>query len=240
MSATWILADAHGGQDPRIDRALVELLDRARGRASTLLVLGDLFTAWLGPARFHTPLQREVVARLEALRAHGTRVELAIGNRDYLMDALVGSAFDQLHDGEALVDVAGVPTLVTHGDRVNPADRAYLLWHHLSRSAAARAVLAVLPGAAGRALASKTERGLDATNQAYKTGLLPLGALEALGRRAASRGAARALVGHFHHDRVLDVAGGVPVVVAPGFVDHRRILVASTGGALASVPLAAL
>lgn len=240
MSATWILADAHGGQDRTTDDALVELLGRARHRASTLLVLGDLFTAWLGPARFHTPLQREVVARLEALRAVGTRVELVVGNRDYLMGALVGSALDAVHEGESLVDVAGVPTLVAHGDRINPDDLAYHAWYRLSRGAFARGLLALLPGRAGRALAASTERGLDGTNQAYKTGDLPIAALEALGRRAARRGAARALVGHFHHDRVLDVGGGAPVVVAPGFVDHQRILVADRRGALVSTPLAAL
>ena len=45
----------------------------------------------------------------------------------------------------------------------------------------------------------------------------------------------RALVGHFHHDRTIDVAGGVPVIVAPAWLDHRRILVVGDGGALVSV-----
>jgi len=75
-------------------------------------------------------------------------------------------------------------------------------------------------------------------NPRYKTGVLPLGALEALGRRAAAQGAQGALVGHFHHDRLVGVSGGAPVRVAPGWCDHERLLVAEPGGPLRSVPAA--
>lgn len=236
----WVLADPHGGHDPDADRALVRLLAQAARARADLLIMGDLFVAWLAPERFWTPLQRRVLEGVAAVRAAGGQTRFVVGNRDYLVEALLGTVFDQVLTDEAVVPVAGRPTLVCHGDRLNRADWPYLMWHRLSRSGPAEALLGLLPGAAGRALAARTEARMARVNTRYKTGVLPLGALEALGRRAAAQGAARALVGHFHHDRVLPVADGAPVVVAPGWFEHRRILVGGPDGALCSTPADAL
>lgn len=234
----WILADPHGGQDAEADRALVSLLDRAIDERADLFVMGDLFTGWLAPARFHGELEREVLARFRRLRATGARVDFVVGNRDYLVkETLEGDTFDAVYEGASVIDLAGMPTLVVHGDRANPDDRAYHLWYALSRSAPATKLLSMLPGAIGRRLVSRTESGLSKTNARYKTGVLPIAALEALGREGARRGASRVLVGHFHHDRTIDVPGGVPVVIAPGWFEHRRVLSARADGSLVSTPL---
>jgi UDP-2,3-diacylglucosamine hydrolase len=234
----WILADPHGGQDADADRALVLLLDRAIEERADLFVLGDLFTGWLAPDRFLGELERTVLARFRALRQRGARVDFVVGNRDYLVkETLEGDAFDAVYEDAQVIDLAGRPTLVVHGDRANPDDRAYRLWYALSRSRPATKLLKSLPGALGRRLVSRTERGLSKTNTSYKTGVLPIRALEALGREGARRGASRVLVGHFHHDRTIDVPDGVPVVIAPGWFEHRRVLAARADGSLVSTPL---
>jgi UDP-2,3-diacylglucosamine hydrolase len=240
MQPQWVLGDPHGGHDRRADEALVALLARAAAERVDLVVMGDLFVAWLAPERFWTPLQRRILEALAAVRAAGGQTRLVVGNRDYLAETLAGSVFDAVYPDEVVVPVAGRPTLLCHGDRLNPADWPYHTWRRLSRSAPVEAVLRRLPGPAGRALAARTEARMAGVNARYKTGQLPLAALEALGRRAAAQGAARALVGHFHHDRVLPVAGGAPVVVAPGWFEHRRVLVGTSDGALRSVPVEAL
>jgi UDP-2,3-diacylglucosamine hydrolase len=238
---TWILADAHAGAYPESDRALLDLLDLLRARDADLLILGDLFLAWLGPRRFWTPFQTEVLDRLTTLRKAQHRIIFVVGNRDYLVkESLLGSVFDQVHDDGAIIDLGRLPTLVVHGDRVNGGDLAYRLWRRFSRSLPATELLLRLPGRVGRALAEHTERRLSGTNRRYKSGALPIPALEALGRRARDQGAARALVGHFHQDRVIEVDGGVPVIVAPGWFEHRRVLVCHSDGSLASMPLEGL
>jgi hypothetical protein len=73
------------------------------------------------------------------------------------------------------------------------------------------------------------------TNRAYKTQDLPFAAITELGCRAREAGAKRALVGHFHQDRVVDIASGVPVVLAPAWLEHRRVLVVGQNGALRSI-----
>lgn len=235
----WVLADPHGGGDAVADRALLRLLERAQAKQADLLILGDLFLAWLGPARFHTPFQAEVVAALVALRRQGGRIRFVVGNRDYLTEE-APPAFDEVHHGETKLDVAGVPTWVLHGDRAQPKDRAYRTWHQLSRSAPVTYALRRAPGAWGRALAGRVEAQLRGTNQTYKSGRLPLEVIEAIGRRAQAAQCAQALVGHFHHDRVVDVPDGAPVILAPGWCEHQRVLVAEPNGILRSWALASL
>ena len=230
----WILADPHGGGDEAADLALLELLRHAARAGADLSILGDLFLAWLGRPRFWTAAQRRILEALAALRARGARVELVVGNRDYLVSEAL---FDAVHHEEVLLPLGGVPTLVAHGDLLNRADLFYLGWHAASRSLPARALLSALPGAVGRHLAASVAERFRGLNTGYKTGTLPMAALEALGRRAQARGAARALVGHFHHDRVVAVPGGAPVVIAPGWCEHRRILVVEPDGSLRSVGL---
>lgn len=241
MRPVWIVADPHGGAGGPADAALLELLDLARDRRADLFLLGDLFLGWIALERAFTPFQREVIERLRAHRRAALGVQLVVGNRDYLTPRLVGDVFDRVLEGEALIELGGSPVVVTHGDLLRSSDLAYRAWRGLTRSAPVSAVLGALPGSAAGALAARAERALRRTNLAYKTGDLPIPSLLELGRRAAARGARRALIGHFHHDRTLDVPGGAPVVIAPGWLDHQRILVLERGlGPPRSVSLAEL
>lgn len=229
----YVLADAHAGADPEADRALLEFL-RSLG-SDELLILGDLFRAFVGLPQFWGPAERRVLDALTELRRRGGRVRFVVGNRDYLIRPFPALPIDEVIEDRAVIDLGGQPTLVTHGDRLDPEDHFYRAWHRLSRGRLAGFVLARLPGFVGRSLASRTERALSHTNRAYKAGPLPTEALRALGMEAAALGARRALVGHFHHDQTLEVPDGVPVRLAPAWLDHRRVLRVGAGGALESV-----
>lgn len=234
-----MLSDPHGGEDEASDRALLELLRRAEGRAD-LLILGDLFTAWLGPRRFHTPFQREVLRRIHRVRQSGRKVTFVVGNRDYLVeDRFLPGVFDRICRGESLVAVEQVPTWVCHGDQIVSADWPYRLWRRVSRARPVARGLERVPARLGRALAAGAQRALAPLNAGFKTGALPIAALEALGRRAFERGATRALVGHFHHGLTIPVPGGAPVQIAPAWPEYREVLV-SHGSALTPTPLGAL
>jgi UDP-2,3-diacylglucosamine hydrolase len=219
---TWVLGDPHAGADREADRALLDLLDRAAERQVELVVMGDLFVAWIAIERFHTPVQREVLEKMRAIRARGGTVRFVVGNRDYLAERMIGTAFDTVHDDETVLDLAGVPTMVVHGDRLNARDRSYLVWRRFSRSAPLAAAVTRLPSAIGRRLAGSIERRMRDLNRAYKTGALPRDGIAALAERAKAAGARRAIVGHFHAPQTIEAA--VPVLVAPGWFEHREVL----------------
>lgn len=221
---TWLLGDPHVGHDRDADEALLALLADAAAQRVDLVIMGDLFLAWLARDRFFTDDQRRVVDALRAIRAGGGKVRFVVGNRDYLTPGLTGDVFDEVYDGEVLVDVGGQKVMLLHGDGLNPADRPYRAWRALSRNPVATALLERLPGAAGRALAARTERGLRDVNAKYKAGPLPREALAAVAHRAAVAGAEHIYVGHFHEDTTLEFAGCPPLTIVPGWFEHRRVL----------------
>jgi UDP-2,3-diacylglucosamine hydrolase len=231
----WVLADPHAGQDAEADDALLRVIQKAAAAQADLLIMGDLFVAWLAPERFWTPRQRPVLEAIRAVRTQGGRTRFVVGNRDYLVPTLQGSVFDVVYTGEVVTEVAGQLTLLSHGDGLNPNDRPYLAWRALSRSPAITRLLHRLPAGAGQALAQRTERQMAGVNKQYKSGDLPQAQLQALGERAKARGAVQALVGHFHHDCTIAVPEGAPVICVPGWCEHQRLLVADAEGRLQSV-----
>src|SRR5688500_15551102 len=119
--------------------------------------MGDLFVAWIAIDRFLTDLQREVLARFEAIRARGGSIRFVVGNRDYLPERMLGRAFDAVHGEETLIDLCGAPTMIVHGDRLNPRDRPYLAWYRFSRSRPLEALIERLPAFVGRRIARSEE-----------------------------------------------------------------------------------
>ncbi len=231
----WIVGDAHAGIDPDSDRALVELFSTAPTAGADLLLMGDLFVAWLGPERFWPPHHRPVLEALRAARHGGCRVTMVVGNRDYLCEALAGDVFDEVIGRPGRRRIGGQPTWLLHGDGIVPEDRAYRRWRSISRSRVARAILRRLPAAVGRALPAWTERGLRHTNADYKTGAVPVRALREVARSAKTGGARRCLMGHFHQPARHDV-DGVTIHVVPGWREHRAVLVANGDGELYALP----
>ena len=53
-----------------------------------LVVLGDLFDAWVGPAHARLSGAARIVAALHAAHARGLAIQLVPGNRDFLLDAM--------------------------------------------------------------------------------------------------------------------------------------------------------
>jgi len=107
--------------------------------AGALYVLGDLFESWIGDddldARSGSSLNREIVAALGELPRHGTLVYLMRGNRDFLMgERLCRDAGAELLEDPSVADIAGVRTLLMHGDTLCTDDLDYQAWRTTSRS----------------------------------------------------------------------------------------------------------
>ncbi len=140
-----------------------------------------------------------------------------------------------MYTGEVVTNVAGQPTLLAHGDGLNPDDRPYRAWRAVSRSRLATLALHRLPSTIGKSLAERTEARMAGMNTRYKSSGLPVDSMRALGRRAQHRGAARALVGQFHVDEAVHVPGGVDVICVPGWCERERVLLGDEHGNLRSV-----
>jgi UDP-2,3-diacylglucosamine hydrolase len=118
---------------PRTVQRFLRFMQEDAPRHRELVILGDLFEFWIGDDAL--PTVQPVVAALADATAHGQRLLLMHGNRD----PLLGLEFAQATGGILLTDpiiveVAGEPTLLSHGDAWCTRDVAYQQFRAMVRS----------------------------------------------------------------------------------------------------------
>lgn len=186
-----------------------------------LVLLGDIFQAWVGLPAFDTDATRQFVGTLTALRARGVWISYVEGNRDfYLSRERYAAALDCLGT-EVAVEVGGRRILFVHGDGLNDRDIQYRTWRRLSKSAPVRWMVRALPARLARGFVERTERRLAGTNFKHKR-RLPEEAILAYAERRLGEGHDLLVLGHFHEPRSWRVAGG-EVRILDAWFQSRRV-----------------
>jgi UDP-2,3-diacylglucosamine hydrolase len=203
-----IIADSHLGGPGGPAGPLVEQLEALPAAGCRhLILLGDIFQAWVGSPQFETAEIRAVVPVLRGLRRDGMAIDYIEGNRDFfLAGSIYADCFDRVTT-EIAFEHGGVRYLLVHGDGLNERDRQYLFWRWLSKSALSRFLIFKLPGKLARLALDRTEQALSKTNFEHKV-RLPEDAIRRYGERRLSEGHDVLLLGHFHVPRVFKVPGG--------------------------------
>jgi len=203
-----LLADSHlsgpgGSAGPLVDQ-LAALPAQGCDR---LILMGDVFQAWIGARRFESDDIRAVVAALRALRAGGLRIDYVEGNRDFfLKDSVYADAFDGVVL-ETSFTVDGVRYLAVHGDGLNDRDWKYRFWRWLSKSRPVRFLVLRIPERLAHRMVHGTEQRLSQTNFKHRAAL-PEEAIRRYAERRLAEGYDVLLLGHFHEGRTWAVRGG--------------------------------
>ena len=217
-----VLADAHldgpgGDAAPLLDqlRALPE-----QG-ATRLVLLGDLFQAWVGFPQFAPRALGELLAVVGELRRAGVAVDYVEGNRDFfLAGSGYAAAFDRMGT-EAAFEVGGLSCLAVHGDGLDEGDVQYRLWRRATKSPPVRLAMRRLPAGVARRLVHSTERKLAQTNFKHRV-RIPEGAIRRYAAKRLAEGHDVLLLGHFHEERRWVVDGG-RVWLLPAWFRSRRV-----------------
>lgn len=224
-----VLADAHiggpGGAAGPLVSQLHELDPEIHDR---LIVLGDLFQAWVGFPHFETAAVAELAEAFVDLRRRGIAVEYVEGNRDFF---LRGSPYEEAFDRVALetwFEVDGRRYLAVHGDGLDEGDVSYRVWRAVSKSAASRFFMKRLPRALAHRMVRGTERRLSETNFKHKQ-RIPREAVTAYAEGRLAEGYDVLLLGHFHEPHRWEVAGG-EVRLLDAWFRSRRIETFGEGG----------
>lgn len=217
-----VVADAHlGGQGGEAAALVAQLEELSRHNCERLVLLGDLFQAWLGNPRFETAAIAAVTRALKELKGRGVRLDYIEGNRDFF---IAGSAYETLFDsiGEELrFDLGKKRFLAVHGDGINRADRLYRFWRRVSKSRVVRLGTKTLPRGLALTLMNWFERQLSRTNFRHKR-RLPIEVIEEYARARLREGHDTVLLGHFHEPLRLRLAEG-EVIVFDAWFRSRRI-----------------
>ncbi|MFN7961267.1 MAG: UDP-2,3-diacylglucosamine diphosphatase [Thermoanaerobaculia bacterium] len=230
--AVAILADAHlGGPGGHAEPLVAQLEALPSQGCDHLILLGDLFQAWIGFPRFETAEIRAVVACLRRLRAQGLRVDYVEGNRDFfLSESPYRDAFDRV-TLEVAFEEAGCRFLAVHGDGIDASDYAYRFWRRLSKSPPSRFFCRHLPARLARRLVDGTEDRLSRTNFKHKANL-PEAAIRRYTERRLREGHDALLFGHFHEQRTWNVGPGRALLLSAWFKTRRVVWASELGGGL--------
>ena len=219
MRPTLLLSDLHLAPDRPAAAAAFHAFARGPAReAAAVYVMGDLFDAWIGDDQRREPFARAIVESLRGIGDAGVPLCVARGNRDFLLGAdFARDAGATLLDEQTVVDVAGTPTLLTHGDEFCTDDAGYQRFRAWSRDHRSQRRLLRLPYPVRRLIAAWLRRGSRAATARKPESILDVNAT-AVEQAFRTRGVTRIVHGHTHrparHALVIDGAPRERIVLA--------------------------
>lgn len=199
-------------------------------RVPQLIVLGDLFDVWVGPAQAGLPGAPGVLDALGRLVDRGTGVLVVHGNRDFLL----GASFERRTGARVLPDgfvgrAGDERLLFVHGDELCTLDRGYLRLRRVVRSRpvtwlAPRVPLGIAVRIARRLRRASTEavRAKPIEEKSMQT--------EAARSLAALERAGTVICGHAHEFRDRELPGGARWIVLDAYGGRRDALLVGAGG----------
>jgi UDP-2,3-diacylglucosamine hydrolase len=125
--AALFISDLHLSPDaPATTARFLSFLAGTARTAGSLTILGDLFDYWAGDDDLGDPLNARIVSALRDLAAAGVSISFMTGNRDLLIgEGFADAAGLTLLPDPCIRDIAGIKTLLTHGDALCTDDEDY-------------------------------------------------------------------------------------------------------------------
>jgi UDP-2,3-diacylglucosamine hydrolase len=204
---TLFISDLHLApeQPATVARFLGLLQDQ---EAAAVYLLGDLFEAWPGDDYLDQPFPAEIVAALSQLRERDTRLFLVHGNRDFMLgDDFCRATGATLLADPSVVDLAGTPTLVLHGDSLCSDDLAYQQFRRQVRNPAWQQAVLARPLAERLAMARELREQSEADKSGKSIGIMDVNA-DAVAEAFRHANCRRMIHGHTHrparHDLTVD------------------------------------
>lgn len=153
MPQTLFISDLHLSLDqPGITHLFLNFLATQVSQADEVYILGDLFEVWIGDDdhnEFNTKIQNAIKKVAEK-----TPVFFMHGNRDFLIgEKFLESCGCQLLTDPCVINLYGIPTILTHGDMLCTKDVKHQWWRKFSQSALVRHFYLNLPLSLRRAIA---------------------------------------------------------------------------------------
>ena len=206
------ISDLHLSEDtPEIEAALVALLQREAGFDS-LVILGDFFEAWVGDDD-DAPLAVRIKTLLQALADDGVQLLIARGNRDFMLgEKFANDIGGTLLQDETVLEIAGQPTLLLHGDTLCTDDVDYQQFRTLVHSADWQAEMMSKPLLERRELARQLRSmSIDAASNKPED-IMDVNA-QAVATTMQAAGVVRMIHGHTHRPARHETDEGERVVL---------------------------
>jgi UDP-2,3-diacylglucosamine hydrolase len=213
------ISDLHlSATRPKTQEAFRRFTRSVAVRNRELLILGDLFDAWVGDDDLADATARSTCEALGELTAAGVRVFLMHGNRDLLL----GNGFARRINAALLLDptvatIGGLQVLLGHGDAWCTQDQPYQRFRTRSRKPSWQRGFLRLPLVLRRAFVAHA-RAHSEHHKRMKAAEIMDVAPDAIDAALRNAGVATMIHGHTHrpaqHDFMLDGAPARRIVLA--------------------------
>ncbi len=193
------VADLHlTDERPQDAGRFFHLLEHVAPDTDALYILGDLFEYWVGDDDLDSLVVRETALRLKTLSQSGTRIYFMHGNRDFLLAQRYASesAMILLAD-PVVINLYGMPTLLTHGDTLCTDDVAYQRYRKWVRLPVARKLILALPLQFRQRLAVKARTSSEQAKSGKPHAIMDVNQ-QAVAHMFQQYGVIRMIHGHTH------------------------------------------
>jgi UDP-2,3-diacylglucosamine hydrolase len=237
-----IASDLHlDAAEPWAIDAFIAFLRGPSRAAQALYLLGDIFEVWVGDDD-REPLIDRACDALAELTKQGVPVYAIHGNRDFLLgEDFTRRTGVQLLPDPVVVDLHGVPTMLSHGDVFCTEDPSYQSLRSIVRRPGWQRRFLSLPLAARRDLASAARAGSRAHTQRVIPQIMDVNP-DAVVRALRVSGARRLIHGHTHrpdvHELSVDGQRAERIVLAPWYESASCIAVDENGVRVVPLPRA--
>jgi UDP-2,3-diacylglucosamine hydrolase len=135
------ISDLHLTEErPAANERFIAFLEKSARSADALYILGDFFEYWIGDDDLGEPFNAVVAGLLKELSRKGVRISLMHGNRDFLIgERFCAATGAVLLQDPTVEQIAGVKTLLMHGDTLCTDDVEYQAWRRKARDPAFQA-----------------------------------------------------------------------------------------------------
>jgi len=229
---TLVIADLHLDVGPAGagNERFITFLRALRG-VPRLLILGDLFDAWIGPAQAALPAAAEVIVALADAVHHGTAVDVLHGNRDFLLESRFEALSGAVVRPDGFIGLAGGErVLFVHGDELCTLDRRYQRMKRVLRSAPMLWAVPRIPTPVALGIARRLRRASVQAVAAKTEAEKEQQPNEAV-RMARAAGCTTIVCGHAHRFRDERV-DSVRWIVLDAFGGKRDLLRIGPGGSI--------
>jgi UDP-2,3-diacylglucosamine hydrolase len=206
---TLLVSDLHlSARRPETTALFLRFLAGQAREAHDLYILGDLFDYWAGDDDLDDPLNATVCRALADLASAGTHIFFMPGNRDFLAGQLFGvSSRLTFLDDPTVVDLAGTPTMLLHGDTLCTDDTDYIAFRTMARSPQWQAGILAKPLAERKLLLDSLRAQSEAAKQGKSYETMDANA-DAIVEAFRRHGVRRLIHGHTHrqarHEHLVD------------------------------------
>jgi len=141
------ISDLHLTEErPEANERFIAFVEEKAPAAEALYILGDFFEYWIGDDDLGERFNAVIAGLLAGLARGGVPVYLMHGNRDFLIgERFCAATGTKLLQDPTVREVAGLKTLLMHGDTLCTDDLEYQAWRRKARDPAFQAEFLAKP-----------------------------------------------------------------------------------------------